>query len=52
LVGGKAVQVEALGPELIHGGVYMKQHTTEAVVLVWIALHMQTIRYKKHVRMM
>lgn len=37
-VGGKIVQVEALGPKLIHGGVYMEQHTTKAVVLVWVAL--------------
>lgn len=37
-VGGKFVQIEALGPELIHGGVYMEQHTTETVVLVWVTL--------------
>jgi hypothetical protein len=40
-VGGKFVQVEALGPELIHGGVYMEQHTTETVVLVWVTLYRQ-----------
>jgi hypothetical protein len=41
LVGGKAVEVEALGPELIHGGVHMKQHTAQTVVLIWVALHSQ-----------
>jgi hypothetical protein len=50
LVSGNVVQVEALSPELIHGSVYVEQHTTEAVILVWVALHRQTIRCEKHIK--
>lgn len=46
LVESELVQVEALTPELIHGAVHMQQHAAEAVVFVWIALHIQMIQHK------
>lgn len=44
------VQVEALGPELVHGAVHMAQHAAQTVILVRVALRRRMIRYKKQMR--